>query len=162
MNIDGKPYRTIWLATDGWSVEIIDQTKLPHELAVVVALTTIEDAARAIKTMQVRGAPLIGATAAYGVCLALRADASDDAMDRAIALLAATAAHRHQPALGAGGDARCGAQPAARASASRRPTSAQPRSARTTSRPTGASASTASSPSWWRPSARSRRSRSTS
>ena len=88
MNIAGKPYRTIWIAQDGWSVEIIDQTKLPHEL-VVVSLGTIEDAARAIKTMQVRGAPLIGATAAYGVCLALRADASDDAMDRAIAFLAA-------------------------------------------------------------------------
>ena len=88
MNIAGKPYRTIWLAKDGWSVEIIDQTKLPHEL-VVVSLKAIEDAARAIKTMQVRGAPLIGATAAYGMCLALRADASDDAVDRAIALLAA-------------------------------------------------------------------------
>ena len=88
MNINGKPYRTIWLAADGWSVEIIDQTRLPHELA-IVSLKTVEDAARAIKTMQVRGAPLIGATAAYGVCLALRADASDEALDRAIALLAA-------------------------------------------------------------------------
>ncbi|MBO0766959.1 MAG: S-methyl-5-thioribose-1-phosphate isomerase, partial [Hyphomicrobiaceae bacterium] len=88
MNISGKPYRTIWLAADGWSVEIIDQTRLPHELA-VVRLTTVEDAGRAIKTMQVRGAPLIGATAAYGVCLALRADQSDDALDRAMAFLAA-------------------------------------------------------------------------
>ncbi len=114
MNIDGKPYRTIWLAKDGWSVEIIDQTKLPHEL-VIVSLKTVEDAARAIKTMQVRGAPLIGATAAYGVCLALRADASDEAVDRAIALLAAQRPTADQPALGAGGDARCGAQPAARA-----------------------------------------------
>jgi methylthioribose-1-phosphate isomerase len=87
MNIDGKPYRTIWLAADGWSVEIIDQTKLPHEL-VIASLRTVEDAARAIKTMQVRGAPLIGATAAYGVCLALRADASDEAIDRAVAFLA--------------------------------------------------------------------------
>ena len=87
MNIDGKPYRTIWLAPDGWSVEIIDQTRLPHELA-IVALQSLEDAARAIKTMQVRGAPLIGATAAYGVCLALRADASDEGVDRAAALLA--------------------------------------------------------------------------
>ena len=86
MNIKGKPYRTIWLAPDGWSVEIIDQTRLPHELA-IVSLQTLEDAARAIKTMQVRGAPLIGATAAYGVCLALRADASDEAVDRAAALL---------------------------------------------------------------------------
>lgn len=88
MNIKGKAYRTIGLAPDGWSVEIIDQTRLPHELA-IAALRSVEDAARAIKTMQVRGAPLIGATAAYGVCLALRDDASDDAVDRAIALLAA-------------------------------------------------------------------------
>jgi methylthioribose-1-phosphate isomerase len=88
MNIKGKAYRTIWLAADGWSVEIIDQTKLPHELAIAL-LKSVEDAARAIKTMQVRGAPLIGATAAYGVCLALRADASDDAIDGAIALLSA-------------------------------------------------------------------------
>jgi methylthioribose-1-phosphate isomerase len=88
MNINGKPYRTIWLAADGCSVEIIDQTRLPHELA-IVPLRTVEDAARAIKTMQVRGAPLIGATAAYGVCLALRAEASDETLDRAMASLAA-------------------------------------------------------------------------
>jgi methylthioribose-1-phosphate isomerase len=88
MNIKGKAWRTIWLAADGWSVEIIDQTRLPHELA-IVSLKTVEDAAAAIKTMQVRGAPLIGATAAYGMCLALRDDASDDAVDRAIALLGA-------------------------------------------------------------------------
>ena len=87
MNIKGKPYRTIWVAADGWSVEIIDQTKLPHELA-IASLKTADDAARAIKTMQVRGAPLIGAMAAYGVCLALRADASDEAVGRAIAMLA--------------------------------------------------------------------------
>ena len=87
MNINGKAYRTIWVAADGWSVKIIDQTKLPHALS-IVALETLEDAARAIKTMQVRGAPLIGATAAYGVCLALRRDYSQDALDRAIALLA--------------------------------------------------------------------------
>ena len=71
MNIDGKAYRTIWLKPDGWSVEVIDQTRLPHELA-FVTLETMQDAARAIRTMQVRGAPLIGATAAYGVCLAVR------------------------------------------------------------------------------------------
>lgn len=88
MNIGDKPYRTIWLAADGWSVEIIDQTRLPHDLS-VVSLKSVEDAARAIKTMQVRGAPLIGATAAYGLCLAMRADASDDAIDHAITLLAA-------------------------------------------------------------------------
>jgi methylthioribose-1-phosphate isomerase len=87
VNIEGKPCRTIRVAADGWAVEIIDQTRLPHELA-VARLETLQDAARAIKTMQVRGAPLIGATAAYGVCLALRADTSDEALDRAIAVLA--------------------------------------------------------------------------
>jgi len=89
MNIDGKPYRTIWLEPDGASVAIIDQTKLPHALA-IVTLKTLDDAARAIATMQVRGAPLIGATAAYGVALALRADASDEGLDRACEALAAT------------------------------------------------------------------------
>jgi methylthioribose-1-phosphate isomerase len=89
MNIDGKHYRTIWLNDDGWSVEIIDQTKLPF-LFDTVTLGTLDDAARAIQSMQVRGAPLIGATAAYGVTLALRADASDDALDRACDQLATT------------------------------------------------------------------------
>jgi methylthioribose-1-phosphate isomerase len=87
VNINGKAYRTIWLGADAWSVEIIDQTRLPHEL-VVATLKSLEDAARAIRTMQVRGAPLIGATAAYGVCLALRQDASDAMLETAIALLA--------------------------------------------------------------------------
>ena len=87
MKINGTAYRTIWLNDDGWSVEIIDQTKLPHEL-VTARLATMEDAAVAIRSMQVRGAPLIGATAAYGVCLALREDTSDEAMDAAIAHLA--------------------------------------------------------------------------
>ncbi len=86
MNIDGKAYRTIWVEPDGWSVGIIDQTRLPHELR-FATLRTLEDAARAILTMQVRGAPLIGVTAAYGVCLALRADASDAALEAAIAHL---------------------------------------------------------------------------
>ena len=89
MKIDGKPYRTIWLAEDGWTVEIIDQTLLPHEFA-IVRLRTVEDAARAIKIMQVRGAPLIGATAAYGLCLALRKDASDQCLDAAYQQLLAT------------------------------------------------------------------------
>jgi methylthioribose-1-phosphate isomerase len=87
VKINGKPQRSIWLGLDGWSVEIIDQTKLPHEF-VVARLTTVEEAARAIATMQVRGAPLIGATAAYGLCLALRDDASDEALDAAIEFLA--------------------------------------------------------------------------
>jgi methylthioribose-1-phosphate isomerase len=89
MNINGKPYRTIWLNQDGVTVEIIDQTRLPHAFG-TLKLTSLEDASRAISTMQVRGAPLIGATAAYGVALALRTDASDEALDRACDTLAAT------------------------------------------------------------------------
>jgi methylthioribose-1-phosphate isomerase len=89
MNINGKHYRTIWLNPDGWSVEIIDQTKLPFAFE-TVTLKSLEDAAQAISTMQVRGAPLIGATAAYGVALALRDDASDEALERAGTALAAT------------------------------------------------------------------------
>lgn len=89
MKVDGVPYRTIWLDTDGRSVRIIDQTLLPHEFE-IVTLRTVEDAAQAIRGMQVRGAPLIGATAAYGICLALRADPSDAALAHACARLAAT------------------------------------------------------------------------
>jgi methylthioribose-1-phosphate isomerase len=88
MRINGKPHRTIWLAADGWSVEIIDQTRLPHEFA-IASLRSMEDAARAILTMQVRGAPLIGVTAAYGLAMALRQDASDQALDAALEHLAA-------------------------------------------------------------------------
>ncbi len=87
MKIDGKHYRTIWLAADGWSVEVIDQTKLPHKFE-IATLSSVEDAARAIKTMQVRGAPLIGVTAAYGLCMALRQDPSDISLDSEIAFLA--------------------------------------------------------------------------
>jgi methylthioribose-1-phosphate isomerase len=87
MKIAGRPMRTIWLAADGWSVEIIDQTRLPHAL-VTTLLKTTDDAARAIKTMQVRGAPLIGATAAYGVALAMHADPSDASLARALPTLA--------------------------------------------------------------------------
>jgi methylthioribose-1-phosphate isomerase len=89
MKIGGTPYRTIWLEKDGASVVIIDQTRLPHELE-TVTLRTLADAAHAIKSMQVRGAPLIGVTAAYGVCLALAADASDASLENACATLGAT------------------------------------------------------------------------
>jgi methylthioribose-1-phosphate isomerase len=89
MNIDGKPTRTIWVESDGATVGIIDQTLLPHRFA-TTRLAALDDAARAIKTMQVRGAPLIGAAAAYGVWLALRADASDEGLERAYATLLAT------------------------------------------------------------------------
>jgi len=89
MLVDGRPYRTIWLAEDGETVEVIDQTRLPHEF-VTVRLASPEDAANAISAMQVRGAPLIGATAAYGVALAMRGDASDAALAASCAMLLAT------------------------------------------------------------------------
>ena len=89
MKIDGKPTRTIWVEADGESVGIIDQTLLPHRF-VKVQLKTLAEAAHAIKSMQVRGAPLIGAAAAYGVWLALREDASDEGLDRAYATLIET------------------------------------------------------------------------
>ena len=71
MKIKGIPYRSIWLNRDNWSVDIIDQTRLPHEFE-VRSLQCLDDAAEAISTMRVRGAPLIGATAAYVVALAMR------------------------------------------------------------------------------------------
>jgi methylthioribose-1-phosphate isomerase len=89
MNVDGKPMRSIWLEPDGWSVGVVDQTALPHRL-LTVRLTTLADAAHAISAMVIRGAPLIGATAAYGMALALREDASDEALERAYATLLAT------------------------------------------------------------------------
>jgi len=90
MKIDGTAYRSVWAdPDDGWSVRIFDQTKLPWSLD-VLRLTEVAQAAHAIRTMQTRGAPLIGAVAAYGMCLALRADASSEAMERAAALLGAT------------------------------------------------------------------------
>src|SRR5215472_946916 len=89
MKVDGKHTRTIWLESDGVTVGTIDQTLLPHRFE-TIALKTVDDAARAIKSMQVRGAPLIGATAAYGICLAIQADPSDDALRRAYAMLLQT------------------------------------------------------------------------
>jgi len=89
VNVGGKPFCTIWLAGDGETVEIIDQTVLPHRFE-TVRLTTYQEAAQAIASMQVRGAPLIGATAAYGVCLAMRDDASDAALTKAYDELLAT------------------------------------------------------------------------
>jgi methylthioribose-1-phosphate isomerase len=88
MNVDGTPYRTIWMDEDGWSVRIIDQTLLPHRFE-CVRLARLEDVVEAISTMRVRGAPLIGATAAYGICLALREDGSDAALGSAYARLQA-------------------------------------------------------------------------
>jgi methylthioribose-1-phosphate isomerase len=83
MKLNGKAMRTIWRAKDGISFEIFDQTKLPHRLE-FMTLSTMEQAARAIKSMQVRGAPLIGATAAYGLAMGLREDPSDQALAKAI------------------------------------------------------------------------------
>ncbi|NWH07762.1 MAG: S-methyl-5-thioribose-1-phosphate isomerase [Alphaproteobacteria bacterium] len=89
MKINGRHTRTIWLNADGWSLTVIDQTKLPHRFA-TLTLDSMTAAAQAIKTMTVRGAPLIGATAAYGLCLALREDASDEALERAYHVLIET------------------------------------------------------------------------
>src|ERR1051325_11159769 len=88
MKGNGTHTRTIWVEADQ-DIGAIDQTLLPHRYG-TIRLNTPEDAARAIKTMQVRGAPLIGAAAAYGMALAARADSSDAALERAYALLIAT------------------------------------------------------------------------
>jgi methylthioribose-1-phosphate isomerase len=87
MKVDGRHFRSIWLDSDGWSVCAIDQRKLPHEF-VVSRLTTCDEAADAIRSMLVRGAPLIGATAAYGMALTMRDDRS--AIERAYQTLIAT------------------------------------------------------------------------
>ncbi|HEX2101294.1 MAG TPA: S-methyl-5-thioribose-1-phosphate isomerase [Candidatus Synoicihabitans sp.] len=89
MNVRGHPTRAIWPAADGRSVEIIDQTRLPHSFA-TVRLRKLDDAAHAIRAMLVRGAPLIGATAAFGCWLAMREDASDAGVRRAYDTLLAT------------------------------------------------------------------------
>src|SRR6201996_772252 len=89
MRVDGRSFRTIWLEPDGWSVSAIDQRRLPHEF-VIARLEDVAAAAEAIRSMLGRGAPLIGATAAYGVALAMHADPSDAALDRAYELLIAT------------------------------------------------------------------------
>jgi methylthioribose-1-phosphate isomerase len=89
MKIDGRSWRTIWVEDDGHTVGVIDQTRLPHEFA-TVRLSGLDEAASAIATMVVRGAPLIGATAAYGMALGLRTEASDAALEHAYKVLLAT------------------------------------------------------------------------
>jgi len=89
MQVDGTHWRTIWPSADGRRVHIIDQTRLPHELE-VVDLADVQAAAHAIRAMLVRGAPLIGATAAYGMALAMADDPSDAGLAAAYALLLAT------------------------------------------------------------------------
>ncbi|HEY6482976.1 MAG TPA: S-methyl-5-thioribose-1-phosphate isomerase [Steroidobacteraceae bacterium] len=88
MKIAGTHYRTIW-RTDGGTVRVIDQTRLPFEFA-TLDLHVLDEAARAIRDMHVRGAPLIGATAAYGLALALATDPSDHQLRQAADVLQAT------------------------------------------------------------------------
>jgi methylthioribose-1-phosphate isomerase len=89
MKVNGVAHRSIRLSDDGWSVDIIDQTLLPHAFE-MRRLRRVEDAAEAIRVMRVRGAPLIGATAAYGLALALRAAPDADTLAQSCDLLAAT------------------------------------------------------------------------
>jgi methylthioribose-1-phosphate isomerase len=89
MKVGGRHYRSIELAEDGWSVLVVDQIRLPFEF-VQRRLATLAEAAEAIRTMVVRGAPLIGATAAYGVALAMRTDSSDEGLKHALEVLGAT------------------------------------------------------------------------
>ena len=89
MRVHGQPYRTIFVAEDGLTVAVIDQTRLPFAFE-LQHLHTAEQAAAAISDMVVRGAPLIGVTAAYGVALGMRADPSDGGLERAVTLLGAT------------------------------------------------------------------------
>jgi methylthioribose-1-phosphate isomerase len=89
MRVGGRWYRTIWAEPGGAAVGIVDQTLLPGRFE-VRRLATLDDAARAIRTMQVRGAPLIGVAAAWGMALAMRADPSDAGLEAAADALAAT------------------------------------------------------------------------
>ena len=115
MKISGTHFRTIWVTESG-TVQVIDQSRLPFEFA-TIDLETLADAARAIKTMVVRGAPLIGATAAYGMALAARADPSDSHLAEAATKPASDAPHGDQSGLGvdanaqgAGGSSAAGAR----------------------------------------------------
>src|SRR3954447_25947770 len=88
MKINGQHYRSVWpIGEDAFG--IIDQTKLPHEL-VTMTLRSAEDAARVIRNMNTRGAPLIGVVGAYGLALAMRDDPSDDQIQKMVELLADT------------------------------------------------------------------------
>src|SRR5215510_4925440 len=89
MKVNGIHLRSIQPTAEGAAVQIIDQTRLPHEF-VTIHLDSLEAAARAIKTMQVRGAPLIGATAAYGVALTMRKRPTAAALDGACQVLLGT------------------------------------------------------------------------
>jgi methylthioribose-1-phosphate isomerase len=87
MNYRGQRWRTIW--REGDAIGVIDQRLLPHEFK-TLTLRSMPECAEAIRNMTVRGAPLIGATAAYGMCLALREDAGDASLALAYQTLHAT------------------------------------------------------------------------
>ena len=89
MRVEGRAYRSIWLDEATGLPNVIDQTALPHRFE-IRSLATVEDVAEAIETMRVRGAPLIGATAAHGLALALREDASEAGLRWAVERLRAT------------------------------------------------------------------------
>jgi len=89
MKINDIPTRTLWRIEGQPAIKIIDQTALPHHFR-TLTLASLEDAAHAIRSMQVRGAPLIGATAAYGVALALTRGADDASLEAALSTLGAT------------------------------------------------------------------------
>jgi methylthioribose-1-phosphate isomerase len=89
MKVNGIPNRSIRLNDNGWSADIIDQTLLPHEFS-IRTLNSAEDAAEAISVMRVRGAPLIGATAAYGLALAMHEDPGDQSLQNAARMLLQT------------------------------------------------------------------------
>src|SRR5258707_15007086 len=82
MKVDGQPFRIIWLNAEGKSVSVIDQTLLPHRFK-TVEWRTLDDVGAGIRNMVVRGAPLIGASAGYGVALAMLVDSSDKAFEHA-------------------------------------------------------------------------------
>jgi len=89
MNPPDPGDRSIAVTQNGWSVSVLDQRQLPWRVE-RIELTSVAMAAQAIREMWIRGAPLIGATAAYGLCLALREDSSDASLERNVALLLAT------------------------------------------------------------------------
>jgi methylthioribose-1-phosphate isomerase len=89
MKIDGRHFRSIWTAAEGYAVHIFDQTLLPHALK-TLTLRSAAEMAEAIRTMRTRGAPLIGACGAYGLALGLASDASDEALERCHQMLNAT------------------------------------------------------------------------
>jgi methylthioribose-1-phosphate isomerase len=89
MQINGTHFRTIWPAEAQDFVEIIDQTRLPHAFE-IVKLATLQEMSEAIRSMRLRGAPLIGAAAAYGMALAMRQDGSDKHLQHAVDVLLAS------------------------------------------------------------------------